>query len=234
MENEELILQAIKSNNTCEKIIKLDEAKILEEVIPKVKGMKEVGECKYHVVDCFQHTIYALEEFEKLIKENNFPSHLNEPIWNYLNRKVEKDLKVLDLLKLSVFLHDIGKADAKTIDENGITHFKGHERFSGIISKDVGKRLKLSEEAIDLIYKLTSYHMYLLYIYKNNNASPEILNKMFDQLNEDIIGVVLLGYADITATKRLLKPRENEDILRTYMNYILTNYIYKYKKEVSS
>lgn len=234
MENEELILQAIKSNNTCEKIIKLDEAKILEEVIPKVKGMKEVGKCKYHVVDCFQHTIYALEEFEKLIKENNFPSHLNEPIWNYLNRKVEKDLKVLDLLKLSVFLHDIGKADAKTIDENGITHFKGHERFSGIISKDVGKRLKLSEEAIDLIYKLTSYHMYLLYIYKNNNASPEILNKMFDQLNEDIIGVMLLGYADITATKRLLKPRENEDILRTYMNYILTNYIYKYKKEVSS
>ena len=234
MENEELILQAIKSNNTCEKIIKLDEAKILEEVIPKVKGMKEVGECKYHVVDCFQHTIYALEEFEKLIKENNFPSHLNEPIWNYLNRKVEKDLKVLDLLKLSVFLHDIGKADAKTIDENGITHFKGHERFSGIISKDVGKRLKLSEEAIDLIYKLTSYHMYLLYIYKNNNASPEILNKMFDQLHEDIIGVMLLGYADITATKRLLKPRENEDILRTYMNYILTNYIYKYKKEVSS
>lgn len=234
MENEELILQAIKSNNTCEKIIKLDEAKILEEVIPKVKGMKEVGKCKYHVVDCFQHTIYALEEFEKLIKENNFPSHLNEPIWNYLNRKVEKDLKVLDLLKLSVFLHDIGKADAKTIDENGRTHFKGHERFSGIISKDVGKRLKLSEEAIDLIYKLTSYHMYLLYIYKNNNASPEILNKMFDQLNEDIIGVMLLGYADITATKRLLKPRENEDILRTYMNYILTNYIYKYKKEVSS
>lgn len=234
MENEELILQAIKSNNTCEKIIKLDEAKILEEVIPKVKGMKEVGKCKYHVVDCFQHTIYALEEFEKLINENNFPSHLNEPIWNYLNRKVEKDLKVLDLLKLSVFLHDIGKADAKTIDENGITHFKGHERFSGIISKDVGKRLKLSEEAIDLIYKLTSYHMYLLYIYKNNNASPEILNKMFDQLHEDIIGVMLLGYADITATKRLLKPRENEDILRTYMNYILTNYIYKYKKEVSS
>ena len=76
--------------------------------------------------------------------------------------------------------------------------------------------------------------MYLLYIYKNNNASPEILNKMFDQLHEDIIGVMLLGYADITATKRLLKPRENEDILRTYMNYILTNYIYKYKKEVSS
>ncbi|MEG0181181.1 MAG: HD domain-containing protein [Terrisporobacter sp.] len=230
MENEIRLLKAIKSNNVSYEIIKLDQSKILEEVIPKVKGMKEVGKCKYHVVDCFQHTIYALEEFERLIKENKFPSHLEEFIWQYLNREVEADLKVLDLLKLSVFLHDVGKADAKTIDDNGRTHFKGHEKFSGLIAKELGEKLNLCQEAIDLIYKFTSYHMYLLYIYKNNDASEELLYKMFEQLNDEIIGVMLLGYADITATKRLLEPRENEEILKTYMNYILTNYLYKYKK----
>lgn len=230
MENKIRLLQAIKSENTCDEIVKLDESKILEEVIPKVKGMKEVGKCKYHVVDCFQHTIYALEEFEKLIKEYNFPSHLKEPIFEYLNREIESSLKVLDLLKLSVFLHDIGKADAKTIDANGRTHFKGHEKFSGIISKELTKKLGLCQESTDLICKFTSYHMYLLDIYKNNNASSEILDKMFEQLQDEIIGVMLLGYADITATKRLLQPREDEEILRSYMNYILTNYIYKYKK----
>ena len=72
------IIEAIKSNNTCEKIFKLNKTNILEKIIPKVKSMKEVGKCKYHKVDCFTHTIYALEEFEKLIKENKFPSHLKD------------------------------------------------------------------------------------------------------------------------------------------------------------
>ena len=161
MENVEKLIQAIKSNNSHNELIKLDKASILEELIPQVKGMKEVGQCKYHVVDCFQHTMYALEEFEKLIKEYKFPSHLEKPIWEYLNREIEKDLKVLDLLKLSVFLHDIGKADAKTIDENGRVHFKGHEKFSGIISKEVSKTLNLSEKSSELVYKITTYHMYL-------------------------------------------------------------------------
>ena len=230
MENVEKLIQAIKSNNSHNELIKLDKASILEELIPQVKGMKEVGQCKYHVVDCFQHTMYALEEFEKLIKEYKFPSHLEKPIWEYLNREIEKDLKVWDLLKLSVFLHDIGKADAKTIDENGRVHFKGHEKFSGIISKEVSKTLNLSEKSSELVYKITTYHMYLLCIFKNNNASPELLSKIFEQLHDEIIGIMLLGYADIIATKKLLEPKEDEEILRTYMNYILTNYLYKYKK----
>ena len=65
-------------------------------------------------------------------------------IWNYLNKEAENNLKNIDLLKLGVFLHDIGKADAKTIDENGRIHFKGHEKFSGEIISNVGKKFKFS------------------------------------------------------------------------------------------
>ena len=75
--------------------------------------------------------------------------------------------------------------------------------------------------------------MYLLSLYKNNNTIHDFMNKMFDTLNDDIIGVMLLGFADINATKRLIEPIENEEILRTYINYILTIYLYKYKKKVS-
>lgn len=233
MENVEKLIQAIKSNNSHNELIKLDKASILEELIPQVKGMKEVGQCKYHVVDCFQHTMYALEEFEKLIKEYKFPSHLEKPIWEYLNREIEKDLKVLDLLKLSVFLHDIGKADAKTIDENGRVHFKGHEKFSGDIAIKVGENLNLSSKSIKLLYNFTRYHMYLLNLYKKSDASHDNLKEMFDKLEDDIIGIILLGFADITATKRLIEPKEDEEILKTYMNYVLTVYLYKYKKNVS-
>lgn len=230
MMNEDRLLEAIKKNNMCDEIIKLDEENILEKIIPKVAGMKEVGECKYHVVDCFTHTINAMREFRYLIEESEFPTHLKDSIWKYLNREVEPDLKVLNLLELAVFLHDIGKADAKTVDNNGRTHFKGHEKFSGIISQELGHKLKLSEESIELLYKFTAYHMYLLEIYKKGNASAEVLNFMFDQLHDEIIGIMLLGYADITSTRKLVRPNEDPEILKTYMNFILTNYLYKYKK----
>lgn len=233
MDREFKLVEAIKSNNTCEQICELDDSMILEKIIPKVKGMKEIGECKYHVVNCFNHTIYALEEFEQLIREDNFPSHLKQYIWEYLNKEVEKDIKVLSILKLGVFLHDIGKADARTVDAKGRAHFRGHDKLSGNIAVEVGNKLKLSPKSIELLYKYTRYHMYLLTIYKKNDAGPNILNEMFDKLQDDIIGVMLLGYADITATKRLLEPKEDEEILKTYMNYVLTNYLYKYKKNVS-
>lgn len=233
MDNKLKIINAIKSNNTCEKICELNKCGVLENIIPEVSGMKEVGQCKYHKVDCFSHTIYALEEFEKLIMKEKFPTHLTEYIYKYLNIKVEDDIKVLDLLKLGVFLHDIGKAEAKTIDENGRTHFKWHEKFSGDIAIKVGKNLNLSQKSIELLYKYTRYHMYLLNIYKKSNASHEVLKEMFDKLQDDIIGVMLLGFADITATKRLLEPKEDEEILKSYMYYVLTVYLYKYKKNVS-
>lgn len=233
MENGLKIINAIKSNNTCEQICELNESGVLESIIPEVKSMKEVGQCKYHKVDCFSHTIYALEEFEKLIREENFPTHLKECIWKYLNTVVEDDTQVLDLLKLGVFLHDIGKSKARTVDENGRTHFKGHEKFSGDIAIEVGKNLNLSQKSIELLYKYTRYHMYLLTLYKKSNASHEVLKEMFDKLQDDIIGLMLLGFADITSTKRLLEPKEDEEILKSYMYYVLTVYIYKYKKNVS-
>ena len=227
------IIDAIKSNNTCEQICKLNKSGILEKIIPEVKSMKEVGKCKYHKVDCFTHTIYALEEFEKLIRENKFPSHLKDEIWIYLNKEAENNLKNIDLLKLGVFLHDIGKADTKTIDENGRVHFKGHEKFSGEIALNVGENLRLSQNSIKLLYNFTRYHMYLLTLYKKSNTSHDVMKEMFDTLKDDIIGVMLLGFADINATKKLIEPIENEEVLKTYVYYILTVYLYKYKKNVS-
>ena len=227
------IINAIKSNNTCEQICELNESGILEKIIPEVKSMKEVGQCKYHKVDCFSHTIYALEEFEKLLVEDNFPNKLKKEIWKYLKSEVEENLQVLDLLKLGVFLHDIGKANAKTIDENGRVHFKGHEKFSGDNAIKVGENLKLSSKSQKLLYNFTRYHMYLLNLYKKSNASRDVLKEMFGELQDDIIGVMLLGFADIIATKRLIEPKEDEEILKTYVYYVLTVYLYKYKKNVS-
>lgn len=233
MDNKLSLIDAIKSDNSVEKFYKLDKVGILQSIIPDIEGMKDVGKCKYHKVDCFTHTMYALEEFEKLIKESSYPSHIKKDICDYLEIEIEEGLKVVDLLRLGVFLHDIGKSKAKTTDKNGRVHFKDHDKISGDIAIGVGQNINLSKCSIESLYNYTRYHMSLLVIYKKNDASYEVLKEMFDLLKDDIIGVMLIGFADIVSTQRLLEPKEDDEILKSYINYILTVYIHKYKKDVS-
>ena len=54
--------------------------------------------------------------------------------------------------------------------------------------------------------------------------------KLFDEIGEDIIGIIILGYADIVATRKLLDPKESSEITKTYMEFMLTNYEYRYKR----
>ena len=60
----------------------------------------------------------------------------------------------------------------------------------------------------------------------------EILWKQFDELGDDIIGIMLLGYCDLVATRKLLNPLEDNGVIKTYMEFILTNYFYRYKTDM--
>ncbi len=231
MKEGKTLLEALKSKNTNQKLKKLDDIKELEKIIPKINEMKEVGECKYHVVNCFDHSIYSVREFEDIIKDENFFSyHLKSKVFEYLSTKTEESVTKLELLKLGIFIHDIGKPDAKTVDENGRVHFRGHEKIGAEIALELGKSIGLSKESIDTLFKYVRYHMILLVFYKNNNLNKENMFKLFDEIGEDIIGIIILGYADIVATRKLLDPTEPSQIIKMYMEFILTNYEYRYKK----
>lgn len=231
MELQKILLNSLRCKNTSEEFKKLDKNETLAKLVPKINEMKEVGECKYHVVNCFDHSINALKEFEDIIEDKDFfPKHLKDKIWNYLSTNVDQGISKLNILKLGIFMHDIGKPDAKTTDENGRVHFKGHEKVGGDIVINLGNNLGLSENVIDTLFKYVRYHMFLLVFYKKNDVSQEKLFEMFETLEDDTIGVMLLGYADIVATRKLLNPNEEVGVIKTYMEFILTNYEYRYKR----
>ena len=226
------LLQCLKYENSSTKIEELDERGLLEQIIPSIKDMKEVGKCKYHIVNAFQHSLYTLGHFESILQtERFFPSHLKEDIWNYLNSKDESGFPTLEILKLGVFLHDIGKPAAKTVDATGRTHFKEHDVTGGEIVLKLGKELGLSEITTEKLFRYVRYHMTLLVAYKTGNVGKEALWKQFDELGDDIIGIMLLGYCDLVATRKLLNPLEDNGVIKTYMEFILTVYFYRYKTD---
>ena len=230
MKLQNILIDSLCCEDTYDKFRQLDESKMLEKIIPQIKGMKLVGECKYHVVNAYDHSLNALEEFENIVKEKEFfPTHIRKQIKDYLNSEVGNNLNKFQLLKLGVFLHDIGKPDSKTTDNTGRAHFKGHEIVGADIAFNLGVKLGLQPDTTDLLTKYVRYHMILLVLYKMNNMSQEKLSEIFDTLGEDIIGILLLGYCDIVATRKLLDPNEDMGIIKTYMEYALTNYIHRHK-----
>ncbi|MCC0632825.1 MULTISPECIES: HDIG domain-containing metalloprotein [unclassified Clostridioides] len=228
MEIGKIIIESLKRKDTHKTFIELDKKNELEKVIPKVKAMKSVGECKYHVVNCFEHSINALKELEVVLNDKEFfPNHLREHVSNYLNLYIEDEINKSQALKLGIFLHDIGKPDSLTLDETGRVHFTNHEKIGAQIVNNMGTNLELSTQTYKLISKYVRYHMILLSLYKKNDLSKKELANVFNLVDEDTIGIILLGYADIVSTIKLLDKNEEVGVLKTYMEYILTNYLYK-------
>ena len=78
----------------------------------------------------------------------------------------EHTLKALSLtekdriLRLTMLLHDIGKANMRTTDANGVDHFKGHGSEGKEIAKKILRRLKFDNDTIVQVTRLIYWHDY--------------------------------------------------------------------------
>ncbi len=63
-------------------------------------------------------------------------------------------------LRIAALLHDIGKPQVRTTDEDGIDHFHGHVEVSEWMALDILKRLKFDNDTIDKVQKYVRYHDY--------------------------------------------------------------------------
>ena len=225
-------IDALKERNTSEIIMDMDKRKELEKIFPHIIEMKKIGKCKFHTVDSFTHSINALKELEcELNTDGFFPSHLEKLIKEDMDTEIEPGINKRALLRLSAFLHDIGKPRAMTVDENGEAHFKGHEYIGAEMLDDVLKDFNLSMEAMKIVYTYVRYHMTLLEFYISNDLNIDLLYNTFRNLKKEIIGTMMIGYADVVSTRRLIFENEDYGVLEIYMDYVLTSYYYRFKEK---
>ncbi len=62
------------------------------------------------------------------------------------------------VLRLTMLLHDVGKPQSRTTDEDGRDHFKGHPKVSEALTKTILRRLKFDNDTIAKTAKLVLYH----------------------------------------------------------------------------
>lgn len=102
-------------------------------------------------------TAQFLPEFDICMEcEQNNPHHM----YSVGEHIIHTMMSVRDdrILRFTMLLHDIAKPQTKTIDEEGITHNKGHAGLGSDMSKEILRRLKSDNELINAVRVLVKYH----------------------------------------------------------------------------
>ncbi|MBE7034790.1 MAG: CCA tRNA nucleotidyltransferase [Ruminococcaceae bacterium] len=108
----------------------LHETGLLAQVIPEFDRCFWVEQhTKYHCYDVGHHSIEVLKH-------------------------VPKDA----VLRLAALLHDVAKPDAKTTDEQGVDHFKGHDAAGVLLADEILTRLRIDNHTKDAVLHLIRFH----------------------------------------------------------------------------
>ncbi len=103
---------------------------VLAVVIPEIAATFDFDQRNpHHCYDVYTHTLHAVAAAP------------NDP-----------------LVRWAVLLHDIGKPQTFTIDQDGIGHFKGHGAASAQLSEQILTRLRMSRETVQTVTTLVEAH----------------------------------------------------------------------------
>ena len=203
---------------------------LLDKIFPELRQMKKIGECKYHVVDSFTHSLNTVEYIEEVIYANNFfENHIRVSYEKHTGEILAANRKRLELIKLGALFHDIGKPSAKKIDKDGRVRFKGHEITGAELALEYAKKLMLSKKEQKILYKYVEMHMYPLVLYKSNDVSASALYQVFEQMGEETLDIFLIALADIVSTRKILDPSEEMGMFKVHVEYIVNNYLTRYR-----
>ncbi len=102
-------------------------------------------------------TKVILPEFDACMEtpQNNIHHAFN--VGEHIVRSVES-IRPDRVLRLTMLMHDIAKPDTMTIDDDGVSHFKGHDVQSAIMAEDIFRRLKFDRKTMDRACNLIKHH----------------------------------------------------------------------------
>ena len=100
-----------------------------------------------------------LPEFDRIMETTQETPHHQYTVGEHTIHAM-KNVRNDKVLRLAMFFHDMGKPALKTIDEDGVAHFKMHAVESEALAKKILRRLKFDNDTIQKVTKLVCYHDY--------------------------------------------------------------------------
>ncbi len=181
-------LQKLLVSKHPERIMTLYETGVSKVILPEFDLMMETGQnTPHHMYSVGIHTIETLKNsvlFDEGLSEN--------------------DIKIL---RLTMLFHDCGKPVARTVDETGRDHFKGHAYISEKIASDIMHRLKYDNDTLYKVRRLVKYHDH-----RRKLTEPRVRRTIVEITKELIPLWLIVRRCDIGAQSMMEREIKLKDI----------------------
>lgn len=158
----------------------------------EMDGAEQIGLTK---IDIWRHALATYREVEYLI---------DDPALSPVALEARAYLEVpgnRETLKLAALLHDVAKPQTKTYDEEGFTHFHGHDRLGGkVVHQIAQRRLRLSAREHAALELLVERHMHPHLLGREESPTERAMRRFLRLAGDHWVGLILLAYADALAS----------------------------------
>lgn len=107
-------------------------------------AMTTTQENPHHMYSVGEHILHSLETINTALLREMYAG--------------DEYTRALRILRLAMLLHDIGKPQLKTIDADGVAHFKGHPQLGARMADEILRRLKYDNDTIRNVIRLVENH----------------------------------------------------------------------------
>ena len=162
-------------------------------------------------------TNVILPEFDAMMETAQENPHHKYTVGEHTLKAIEA-IRADKVVRLAMLFHDIAKPIMKTMDENGVAHFKMHDSKGAEMTKQILRRLKFDNDTMNKVVRLVQYHDYRM------TAEPKNVRRAMNKIGEDLFPYYLeVRMADTLAQSEYLQEEKIQNIrdVRTCYEEIL-------------
>ncbi|MGD8507503.1 MAG: HD domain-containing protein [Syntrophobacterales bacterium] len=221
---DELVL-ILSTANSAPILRVLDDDNVLRLLLPECEPMRNCSQNGHHHQDVWQHSLSALEVLESFLAspQELLGGYADEAL-PILAQRIAGERTREIMLKLGVLLHDIGKPNCRTVDENGVTVFTGHEVTGARLAGSLCARFCYSNKEIDFVRQLIHQQMRVVHPFSLKRTSRKALSHLFILGPELFWSLLFLFGSDYLAAKDPRSRKTEIGPLRHQMNKWLDFY----------
>lgn len=204
------LLKLFSGDYSAESLKKMDESGLLEQILPVSMELKRIPPNLHHHLNLFEHSIEVVNQIQKLYEKSS------PEVQNHLEKLDFGGTTRLAHLKFAGFLHDIGKPDTWTIEEDTGKHrFIKHDDVGSKMIVNILKEFKFSKKQIDYISKMIKFHIYPSHVVAAPEINDKIYMRLIRKMGNEVIDVIILAMADRLSARG---EEITEDIVEKNLN----------------
>lgn len=229
------LVRILGSDNVLRQLRQLDALDLLGYILPELNAMRGVAQSSPHIYNVFDHSLAAVAaagETEGARYANSALSAFRQELTAHFAQTTAGTRTRREILRLTLLLHDLGKPATRTVDGSGRIRFFGHDDKGVELVEPALRRLKISNDEIDLVETVIRNHLRPILL-AQNGMSDRALYRFFRNTGTAGVDVVVHAWCDQLATYGDSMPPDVAGAMESVTGRMLDAYFHAHEHVVS-